>query len=167
MTVALPPAIADPASYRALTHPAGVHAIDVLDQRVLPHARVTVRIADAGTAATAIRSMWVRGAPLIGAVGAYGLAMALDADAGNAALAEALAMLDATRPTAVNLRWALDRVRAVVAPLPVDARADAAWREADAIAAEDVAINHAIGVHGLELLRDVARRKPGPVRVMT
>ncbi len=82
--------------------------------------------------------MWVRGAPLIGAVGAYGLALALDRDPSDDALAKAHAALDATRPTAVNLRWALDRVRGAVLPLlPVDARADAAWREADAIAAED------------------------------
>ena len=103
--------------------------------------------------------MWVRGAPLIGAVGAYGLALALDAIAGDAALAKAHAALDATRPTAVNLRWALDRVRAAVAAARPSERADAAWREADAIAAEDVAINHAIGLHGLALLRDIARRK--------
>jgi len=163
-----PPSFAaDPAPYRALTRNGDARSIEIIDQRALPHARVTIRIADAGTAAMAIGRMWVRGAPLIGAVGAYGLALALDADAGDAALARAHAVLDATRPTAVNLRWALDRVRAVVAPLPEDARADAAWRAADAIAAEDVRINHAIGVHGLELLRDVARRKPGPVRVMT
>jgi methylthioribose-1-phosphate isomerase len=111
--------------------------------------------------------MWVRGAPLIGAVGAYGLALALDEDASDAGLARGHAALDATRPTAVNLRWALDRVRAVVAPLPAAERADAAWREADAIRVEDEAINHAIGEHGLALLRDVARRKSGPVRVMT
>ena len=97
--------------------------------------------------------MWIRGAPLIGAVGAYGLALALDRDASDAALAKAHAALDATRPTAVNLRWALDRVRAQSCRLPPAARADAAWREADAIAAEDVAINHAIGEHGLALLR--------------
>jgi methylthioribose-1-phosphate isomerase len=109
----------------------------------------------------------VRGAPLIGAVGAYGLALALDRDAGDDALAKAHAALDATRPTAVNLRWALDRVRTAVLPLAPADRADAAWREADAIAAEDEAINHAIGVHGLALLRDVAARRSGPVRVMT
>ena len=78
----------------------------------------TAKIADADMAALAIRGMWVRGAPLIGAVGAYGLALALDRDASDAALAKAHAALDATRPTAVNLRWALDRVRAAVAPLP-------------------------------------------------
>ncbi len=163
------PAIAteDPASYRALVHPAGTRHVEALDQRALPHAVVTVRIADLGTAARAIRKMWIRGAPLIGAVGAYGLALALDRDASDGALAEAHATLDATRPTAVNLRWALDRVRAAVAPLPADARADAAWKEADAIAGEDVARNHAIGLHGLALLREIARRRSGPVGVMT
>ena len=150
-------------------HPAGraLATSRSIDQRALPHSVVTTRIADADTAALAIRKMWVRGAPLIGAVGAYGLALALDRDASDAALAKAHATLDATRPTAVNLRWALDRVRAAVARLPERQRADAAWREADAIAAEDVAINHAIGVHGLALLRDIAARKDGPVQVMT
>jgi methylthioribose-1-phosphate isomerase len=111
--------------------------------------------------------MWIRGAPLIGAVGAYGLAMALDRDPSDAGLAKAGQALDATRPTAVNLRWALERVRAAVVALPADARADAAWREADAIAAEDCAINRAIGEHGVALLRQIAQRRPGPVRVMT
>jgi methylthioribose-1-phosphate isomerase len=157
----------DPATYRALTRPPGARAIEVLDQRALPHAVVAVKIADADAAALAIRRMWVRGAPLIGAVGAYGLAMALDVDPSDAALARAHAALDATRPTAVNLRWALDRVRRAVAALPASERADAAWREADAIVVEDVAINRAIGQHGLDLLRQVAARRPGPVRVMT
>ena len=162
-----PATIRDPASYRALVHPPGARFIEALDQRALPHAVLSVKIASTDAAAMAIRTMWVRGAPLIGAVGAYGLALALDRDAGDAALAKAHAALDATRPTAVNLRWALDRVRDAVAPLDLSARADAAWREADAIAAEDEAINHAIGVHGLALLRDAASRRSGPVRVMT
>jgi len=157
----------DPALYRALVRPAGARFIETIDQRALPHAAVRTRISDADTAALAIRQMWVRGAPLIGAVGAYGLALALDRDASDTALANAHAMLDATRPTAVNLRWALDRVRAAVAPLPERERADAAWREADAIAAEDVAINRAIGMHGFALLRDIAHRNGGNMRVMT
>ncbi|HEV2219900.1 MAG TPA: S-methyl-5-thioribose-1-phosphate isomerase [Casimicrobiaceae bacterium] len=167
MSSALRDAIEDRASYRALTRPRGARHIEVLDQRALPHAVTKVRIATADVAALAIRNMLVRGAPLIGAVGAYGLALALDRDASDAGLARAHATLDATRPTAVNLRWALDRVRNAVASLPPDARADAAWLEADAICAEDIAINHAIGVHGLELLRDLAGRRPGPVNVMT
>lgn len=159
--------IADPAPYRALVHPPGARHIEALDQRALPHAVISAKIASADAAAMAIRTMWVRGAPLIGAVGAYGLALALDRDSSTDALQKAHAALDATRPTAVNLRWALDRVRNAVLPLEPSLRADAAWREADAIAAEDVAINHAIGLHGLALLRDVASRHAGPVRVMT
>jgi methylthioribose-1-phosphate isomerase len=159
--------IADPAPYRALVHPPGTRYVEALDQRALPHAVLSVKITTADAAAMAIRTMWVRGAPLIGAVGAYGLALALDRDASDEALSKAHAALDATRPTAVNLRWALDRVRNAVFPLEPCFRANAAWREADAIAADDVAINHAIGLHGLALLRDVASRRSGPVRVMT
>jgi methylthioribose-1-phosphate isomerase len=157
----------DPAPYRALTHPPGTHYIEVIDQRALPHAVIRVKIADADAAALAIRRMWIRGAPLIGAVGAYGLALALDRDPSDATLTRAHAALDSTRPTAVNLRWALDRVHAAVAALPPAERADAAWREADAIVAQDGTINYAIGQHGLALLRSIAQRKPGPVRVMT
>jgi methylthioribose-1-phosphate isomerase len=157
----------DPASYRALIHPPGTRHVEAIDQRALPHAVISVKIASLDAAAMAIRTMWVRGAPLIGAVGAYGLALALDRDASDDTLARSHAALDATRPTAVNLRWALDRVRDAVLPLGIPLRADAAWREADAIAAEDEAINHAIGLHGLALLREVATRRSGPVRVMT
>ena len=155
------------ADYRALTRVPGSRAIDVLDQRALPHARVTMRIADVATAAFAIREMVVRGAPLIGAVGAYGLALALDENASDDALTRAHRMLDATRPTAVNLRWALDRVVARVASLAVSMRADAAWDEADAIVSEDVAINEAIGRHGLPILRDLAKGHDRRLNVMT
>jgi len=157
----------DTARYRAVTHPAGAHFIDVLDQRALPHAVETRRITDVEGAAMAIGDMIVRGAPLIGAVGAYGLALALDADPSDEALARAHALLDATRPTAVNLRWALDRVRNRVAGLASAARAEAAWREADAIHAEDISINAALGHHGLALLRGVARDRDRPINVMT
>ncbi len=161
------PRIVDPGAYRALVRPAGARHIDVIDQRALPHAVLSVRIGDADRAARAIRDMWIRGAPLIGAVGAYGLAMALDRDASDTALARAFNALDGTRPTAVNLRWALTRVRQRVADLAESARADAAWDEADRIVAEDVEINHALGQHGLALLRTIAHRRSGPIRVMT
>ena len=158
---------ADHGPYRALVRPPKARHIEVIDQRALPHALVKATIGDAEAAALAIRRMWIRGAPLIGAVGAYGLALALDRDASDAALTKAHNALDTTRPTAVNLRWALDRVRAKVRPLPVPERADAAWTEADAIAAEDIGINFAIGEHGLALLRGIAQRRPGPIAVMT
>ena len=155
------------ADYRALTRPSGARHVDVIDQRALPHALTTLRIDSATAAADAIRDMIVRGAPLIGAVGAYGLALSLDADPSDAALARAHALLDAARPTAVNLRWALDRVRARVQPLVPENRAAAAWDEADAIRAEDIEINSAIGRHGLDGLRALPRRKDGVLNVMT
>jgi methylthioribose-1-phosphate isomerase len=157
----------DPAPYRALRRSPGAHFIEVLDQRALPHAEVMLKVTKADEAVRAIRNMSVRGAPLIGAVGAYGLAMALDRDASDAALEQAHATLDAARPTAVNLRWALDRLHRTVAALPQSARADAAWQEADAIALEDVEINHSIGEHGLQLLRELAQRGSERINVMT
>jgi methylthioribose-1-phosphate isomerase len=111
--------------------------------------------------------MVVRGAPLIGAVGGYGMSLGLEADASDAELVRLFALLDATRPTAVNLRWALERVRARVAKLAPSERAEAAWREADAIFAEDVSINASIGGHGLALLRALANARKRPLNVMT
>ena len=154
-------------TYCAIRRPAGERFIEVLDQRLLPHEVAMCRIASADRAAQAIADMVVRGAPLIGAVGAYGLALALDADASDDALSRAHAMLDAARPTAVNLRWALDRMRTRVAPLPERERADVAWDEADAIRTEDVAINAALARHGLALLGEIARGRNRPLNVMT
>ncbi|RPH40494.1 MAG: S-methyl-5-thioribose-1-phosphate isomerase [Burkholderiales bacterium] len=130
-----------------------------IDQARLPFEVIELGLRDASDCAHAIVTMQVRGAPLIGAVAGFGLALALRAAADDTALDAALERLAATRPTAVNLRWALERVRARVRPLPVDARAAAAWDEAVAIADEDVAINAAIGVHGAALLRGVAARR--------
>ena len=167
MIAQVTPTAVDGARYRAVHRPAEARFIEVLDQRLLPHAVETHRLITVEATAAAIRDMIVRGAPLIGAVGAYGLAMALDTNASDAALVRAYAMLEATRPTAVNLRWALDRVRARVRPLLPALRADAAWDEADAINAEDVAINASIGRHGLSLLHDIAGDRDRPIDVMT
>ena len=93
--------------------------------------------------------MLVRGAPLIGATAAYGMALAMRADASDAALDQAYDTLIATRPTAINLKWALDEMRRVLRPLPPSERAAAAYARAAAIADEDIAINQAIGRHGL------------------
>ncbi len=141
--------------------------VEVLDQTRLPHARVTVALATAADAAQAIRTMQVRGAPLIGATAAFGLALALRGDASDHGLAEAHALLLAARPTAVNLRWALDRVRARVAPLPITARASAAWDEAEAIAGEDVATNRALGEHGLRIIETLVAEKRPPLQILT
>ena len=134
--------------------------VSVIDQTVLPHAFKTARLRTAAEAADAIRGMVVRGAPLIGATAAYGLALALRSDPSDAALETACRMLLATRPTAVNLRWALDDVRAHVRGLAPAERAAAAWQRAGAICEEDVAINRAIGEHGLGLIR-AAQAKAG------
>jgi methylthioribose-1-phosphate isomerase len=128
-------------------------AVEIIDQRRLPHEFMTVRLATAEDAARAIREMWVRGAPLIGATAAYGMALAMRQDASDAGLEAARALLIATRPTAVNLRWALDEMAKTLSPLAPSARAAAAFARAGAICDEDVAINSAIGDHGLKLMR--------------
>jgi methylthioribose-1-phosphate isomerase len=133
----------------------------VLDQTRLPKETVFVRLKTLDQAAHAIRVMQVRGAPLIGATAAYGVALALQEDI---ALDQALTALAATRPTAVNLRWALERMDRRLSRLPTSQRKDAAWTEARAIAAEDAEANAAIGRHGLPLLASTQRR---PVQVMT
>ena len=129
----------------------------VLDQTRLPAETVLARLTTLESIATAIREMQVRGAPLIGATAAYGVALGLAADASDNQLDQALRVLLATRPTAVNLQWALARMRAILQPLPVDKRRDAAWAEARRIAAEDVAANAMIGRHGLSLLLPLSR----------
>ncbi len=141
--------------------------VEIVDQTRLPHAHVTVSLASGADAAQAIRTMQVRGAPLIGATAAYGLALALRADPSDAGLAAGYALLLATRPTAVNLRWALDRVRARVTLLATAARACAAWDEADAIAAEDVATNRALGGHGVHIIETLAGARRAPVQILT
>jgi len=142
-------------------------AVFVIDQRLLPHRLHTERLDTPQAVHTAIRDMGVRGAPLIGATAAYGIALQMRADPGDAALQACDTLLRAARPTAVNLAWALNRMQAALRPLPPEARAHAAWQQADALAEEDVAVNAAIGRHGLTLLQAIAARKPGPVNVLT
>ncbi|HYG87958.1 MAG TPA: S-methyl-5-thioribose-1-phosphate isomerase [Azospirillum sp.] len=144
-------------------------SVEIIDQTRLPHDFAVVRLTDLDEAAHAIRAMLVRGAPLIGATAAYGVALALRADASDAALDRACAVLNATRPTAVNLRWALERMRRHLHALPEGERVAAAYAEAAAVADEDVAICRAIGEHGAALIREAAKRKaPGePVHVLT
>ena len=144
----------------------GDHVL-ILDQTVLPHRRETRALSTLEDVAHAIRSMQVRGAPLIGATAAFGVAIAMRERADDARLAEALTVLGATRPTAVNLHWALARMRARLTPLPPAERLQAAWDEATAIAADDARTCAAIGEHGLALLRTLASRRRGPLRVMT
>ncbi|MBI1778165.1 MAG: S-methyl-5-thioribose-1-phosphate isomerase [Proteobacteria bacterium] len=155
--------------YRTIWPSADGETVEVIDQTLLPHRFETVRLAGLEAAAHAIRAMLVRGAPLIGATAAYGLAMAIREDTSDAALDRAYAILLATRPTAINLRWALDDVSGRVRKLAPAVRAKSAWRRAGEIADEDVAINRAIGEHGLKIIEDLAAKKPKgePVNILT
>ena len=127
-------------------------AIEIIDQTKLPFEFNVLRIENCDAAATAIHDMWVRGAPLIGATAAYGMALAMREDASDANLAAAAETLMATRPTAVNLRWAVDAMRALLRPLAPNARSRAAYIRAAEICDEDVAICSSIGDHGLPLI---------------
>jgi methylthioribose-1-phosphate isomerase len=143
-------------------------SVRILDQTRLPWQVEILRLTDEAEAAHAIRSMQTRGAPLIGAVAAYGVALALRADASDRALAESVARLGETRPTAINLRWALERMQAALAPLPAAARVAAAYAEALAIADDDAETCRRIGQHGLPLIAEIAAAKPGQrVNILT
>jgi methylthioribose-1-phosphate isomerase len=133
--------------------------IGAIDQRRLPHEFVIATMTTCQEAAAAISTMLVRGAPLIGATAAYGVALAMRDDASDAALDRAYATLIATRPTAINLKWALDEMRKALTPLAPSARARAAYQRAGEIAEEDVAINQAIGRYGLALIEAISPRK--------
>jgi methylthioribose-1-phosphate isomerase len=133
----------------------------------LPHRFEVRRLTEVAEVVTAISDMWVRGAPLIGVSAAYGMALQAAADPSDAALGRAAEALCAARPTAVNLVWAVQRVRAVLRAEAPARRAEAAWALAAAMADEDVAVNRAIGRHGLPLLQAVAARRAGPVQVLT
>ncbi len=142
--------------------------VRILDQRKLPWDVVWAELRSTDACAVAIKDMWTRGAPLIGAVAGYGLAMAIADDPSDEAMAFAHALLLATRPTAVNLRWALDSVAdAARTHAPAD-RAVAAFARADAICDEDVALSIGMGEHGLALLRDLHAQHPDrPLNILT
>ncbi len=140
-------------------------SVGVIDQTALPHRLATARLTTLEEAAHAIRAMLIRGAPLIGATAAYGVCLALRADASDEALDRAFATLLATRPTAINLRWALDEMLAAVRNRPRSERAAAAYRRAVEICEEDVATNTAIGRNGLPLIEAIAQRKRTGERV--
>ncbi len=140
--------------------------VAIIDQTRLPFEFQTLRLATCEEVAHAIRSMQVRGAPLIGVSAAYGLALAMAQETSDENLHRAARLLGSTRPTAVNLQWALARMSQRLLPVLPGERLEAAWNEAEQIAREDIACNSAIGRHGLELLRDIARRK-GSVEVLT
>jgi methylthioribose-1-phosphate isomerase len=144
-------------------------SVGIIDQTALPHRLVTARLTTLEEAAHAIRAMRIRGAPLIGATAAYGMCLALRADASDEALDRARATLLATRPTAINLKWAIDEMVACIRNRPRSERLPAAYRRAEEICEQDIAINTAIGRHGLPLIEAVARRKKAgePVNILT
>jgi methylthioribose-1-phosphate isomerase len=154
--------------YRPIWQAADGAAVEIIDQTRLPHAFETARLTSMDDAAHAIKAMLVRGAPLIGATAAWGLWLAMRDDPSDAGLEHAYATLMATRPTAVNLRWALDAGRARLAPLAPGDRAAAARSFAEQVCDEDVALNHAIGRHGLAIIKEIAATQPGEtVNILT
>ncbi len=147
-------------------------AIGVIDQTKLPHRFSQCILKSSHEVAGAIRTMVVRGAPLIGVAGAYGLMLALQVDQTDEALITAFNELNATRPTAVNLQWALKRVVNRVMPLALDVRVEAAREEANLIAEEDIAMCEAIGEYGLKIFQQIGREKlllgkSEPLRILT
>ena len=144
-------------------------AVHVIDQRKLPHQFVTARLESVEDAGTAIKDMWVRGAPLIGATAAYGMALAMHADPSDKNLVIAHDHLFATRPTAVNLRWALENMRKLLGQLSPDLRADEAYRHAAKICDDDVKICSTIGEYGLDVIEKLWHKngQPQAVNILT
>ena len=148
--------------YRTIWLGADGRAVEIIDQTKFPHLFETVRLLNMADAAAAIRDMLVRGAPLIGATAAYAMALAMRENASDANLTRAYDVLHETRPTAINLKWALDEMVRALKPLPSAEREAAAYQRAALIADEDVEINKAIGRAGLEIIKRIAaKKKPG------
>ncbi len=141
--------------------------VEIIDQTALPHVLKTRTLSAVEEAAEAIATMRVRGAPLIGACAAYGMALGLGEQSDDAGLQRAADVLIKTRPTASNLRWAVERVCRAVETKPPSEREAAAWGVADDICEEDIKINQAIGEHGRSLISEVADKRPGPVNILT
>ena len=156
----------DGRAYRTIW-PTSYRAIEVIDQTRLPYRFETSRLDSLEETVHAIKTMVVRGAPLIGATAAYGLALGLQADPGDEAMDHAYRSLLASRPTAVNLRFAIDEVRARAAPLPPERRAEAAWARAGEIVEEDVELCRRIGEAGYALIESEHRRTGRTVNVLT
>jgi methylthioribose-1-phosphate isomerase len=159
----------DGEQFRTIWVEADGASVGIIDQTRLPHRFATITLATVEDAARAISTMQVRGAPLIGATAAYGMCLAVRADASDEALRRAYTMLLATRPTAINLKWALDEMMAALRGTSGEARVAVAYDRARAIAEEDIAINEALGRHGLGLIEQIAMQKqPGErVNVLT
>ncbi len=141
--------------------------VEIIDQTKLPHVFEIAQVRDLPQMIMAIKTMQVRGAPLIGAAAAYGVALAVQQDGSDHHLAESAKLLIQSRPTAVNLRWAVQRMLNRLLPLPVEDRLQTAWAEAALICDEDVLLNQAIGTHGLDLIREVHYKKSRTINILT
>ena len=150
----------DGVHYRSIWLSDNGWSVRIFDQRQLPWRVEIAELTSVETAASAIKDMWTRGAPLIGATAAYGLCLGLRVDASDPALERDYQSLLGTRPTAVNLRWALDRMKTVVKPLTPEKRVAAAYACAAAICDEDVSTCRSIGEHGVGLIKAAARQHP-------
>lgn len=159
----------DGTHYRSIWHDPNTFEVSIIDQRRLPHTFEIATLSCTDDFAVAIRDMWVRGAPLIGATAAWGMAKAVEKDNSDEAINQTWEQLHNTRPTAINLRWALDRARTLLLSLPTNERAQAARELAIDIANEDVEINRQIGLHGLALIKEIAAKKgtAEPVNILT
>ena len=146
--------------YRTIWLNADGWAVEIIDQTRFPHVFETVTLRSSADAAVAIKDMLVRGAPLIGVTAAYGMALAMRWDASDAAVAAAYDLLVKTRPTAINLKWALDEMVNTLTPVAASARMAAAYARAAEIADEDVGINQSIGRHGFDIIKAIAAKKP-------
>ncbi len=155
------------AHYRTLWLAKDGHSVEIIDQTLLPHRFEIVALGSVEDAAGAIETMQVRGAPLIGATAAYGMALAADADSSDAALKAAAQMLAATRPTAVNLAWALEQMLGALRPAPRSERRAIAYARAAAICDDDVETCRRIGEHGVPLLRKLAAASDPPLNILT
>ena len=151
----------DGTHYRSIWLNEDRRSVEIIDQTLLPHRFETRSLQSPGDAAEAISNMRVRGAPLIGATAAYGVALAMDEQADDDMLEETVSLLLSTRPTAVNLRWALERMSRTLRELAPADRRESAYRLAGAICDEDVRINENIGRNGLGLIRQIAASRPG------
>jgi methylthioribose-1-phosphate isomerase len=142
-------------------------AVEIIDQRKLPHEFEIVRLNSLEDAATAIRDMYVRGAPLIGATAAYGVCLAIKEDSSDASLKQAVAVLQSTRPTAINLRWALSGIQKQLTNLPASERLEVAFSYAAQICDEDVELCRAMGENGLELIDTLWKQHNRPINILT
>jgi methylthioribose-1-phosphate isomerase len=153
--------------YRTIWPSADAAAVEIIDQTLLPHAFEVKRLSSVSEIAQAIKSMQVRGAPLIGAAAAYGVTLAMQESGDDDRLEQVARILIATRPTAINLRWAVERMTGRLQALPKAKRAEAAWLEAAAICDEDVAANKALGEHGLAMLKEMHAKLGRPLNILT